>query len=109
MQPETSETRIRDYVRQANQMRGECGCAMGGKFFLAAAAVALVYLVHRIQSSPSDLVKQTLLALVGVFACSLVGKFIGIGMARIRLAFLHRQLNHLQLHTRTTTHVSLHE
>lgn len=81
---------------------------MGARFFLGAAGVAGGYLVHRILTH-HDVAKQILLSFVGVLLCALAGKFLGIGIARIRLAFLWRQLANLQAHARMPTHVSLHE
>lgn len=81
---------------------------MGGKFFLIALCPATVYVAQHSHLPIHDLLKRTLLVVLAVFAFSLVGKFMGIGIARIRFGLVWRQLDGLLQHARMT-HVSMHE
>jgi hypothetical protein len=66
----------------------ECGCRMGGMFFFAAAAVGVAYLVAIGPFSPWTAALAAGVAL----AASLLGKLIGLGVARLRLLWLERLL-----------------
>jgi len=80
------------YAARAKAYRNECGCAMGAAFFGA----SLLFLIvrgaalhfeangHRL----SALFYATLLML----GAAMLGKTVGIGIARIRLLLLHREL-----------------
>jgi hypothetical protein len=67
---------------------GECGCSMGGAFLLGASVIAGVYFAVGGGLNPSSALK----ALGGVFCVSLIGKAVGIGIARVRLLSLRRTL-----------------
>jgi hypothetical protein len=65
----------------------ECGCRMAGSFFVAAAALVIGYLVTTGMQAGAAVVGMGL-----VVAASLVGKAIGLGVARLRLRLLERRL-----------------
>jgi len=82
---------------------------MGGKFFLVSGCLAVAYLIQRLHAHVSGVPRLTFLLVLAVFAFSLLGKFIGIGIARIRLVLLWRHLDGLLEHARMKTHVSMHQ
>jgi hypothetical protein len=83
---------LRPYFEKAKSYRNECGCAMGGGFLIAAIAVVLL---HRIAFHPSrggHLLMSILQEIAFVFVACILGKAIGIGIARIRLSLLYRKI-----------------
>ncbi len=66
----------------------ECGCRMAGVFLAGAAGLTVAYLlaVQRLSLASS------LLALGFVFAMTLLGKLVGLSMARVRLLSLRRSV-----------------
>jgi len=83
---------LRPYVDRAKSYRNECGCAMGGKFAVAAFAVLILYgfAYHgfRVEHWLLDAAK----AVGCLWGAALLGKLMGIGLARIRLVLLGREL-----------------
>ncbi len=80
------------YVNQAKQYSTECGCAMGAKFLAVALGIFVIYFISAHNFEFINILKQLALGMLFLFAASTAGKFIGIGLARIRLAMLYRQL-----------------
>lgn len=73
----------------------ECGCSLGAKFLAISIAIFIVYVVYLIFFS--DLETANILALgpLGiffVFISGIVGKLIGIGIAKLKLALFYRNL-----------------
>jgi hypothetical protein len=81
--PEIDELRAR-----LASLASECGCTMGGVFLAIAVALAVVYFLVRGGFG----VQSGLAALGLVFLASVIGKLIGLGAARIRMARLRRIL-----------------
>jgi hypothetical protein len=88
--PEERES-LRPYVDRAKAYSNECGCSMGGAFLVASLGV-LVYGVLSGQLSRTDLAGTILEGAAFVFAAGIVGKLVGIGIARIRLQRMYREL-----------------
>ena len=80
------------YVEKAKAYRNECGCSTGAGFFGA----SLVFLVVRGIFFHFAANGRWLSAVFGatllVFGASILGKAFGIGVARIRLLLLYRDL-----------------
>jgi hypothetical protein len=85
--PET-DPRKAEFRRRIATLADECGCTMGGAFFVAAAALTLGYFVVKGGVDAGS----ALGGAVFVFAAALMGKAIGLGMARVRLLWLGRVL-----------------
>ena len=66
----------------------ECGCTMGGIFLVAATVVAIGWFVVNGGLG----IGSAVIAGILVFAASLVGKAIGLGIARIRMLRLRHEL-----------------
>lgn len=89
--PEEREN-LRPYLDRAKAYRNDCGCSMGGAFLLGALVLLgfhgfLFQGFERVGWLP-----EVLWGIAFIFCAGVVGKLIGIGIARIRLALLHRQL-----------------
>src|SRR5207237_914688 len=95
-------------VERANRLRAECGCAMGGRFFIISGCLAAVYLVQHFHAHLGTLLKMAALLSVAVFTSSIAGKLTGIAIARVRLRLLRRRFAALLTNARMKTHVCLH-
>lgn len=84
--------KLRPYLEKAKSLRSECGCTMGG-IFLTAAFVFLILdslYFHEIRSAGwlTTLLRGTAL----VLGANILGKVIGIALARVRLGLVYREL-----------------
>lgn len=84
-------------------LSGECGCRMAGAFLVGATALTVAYFVAVRRPSPGS----ALLAVGFVLAMSLLGKLVGLSVARIRLLALRRSVLR-RLSSREVRHVHLH-
>jgi hypothetical protein len=86
--------KLRPYVERAKSYRNECGCEMGGVFFTGAVVIVILdlFLIHGI--SGGGWLTGALRGSAFVFCASLLGKAIGIGVARLRLALMYKELRH---------------
>jgi len=80
------------YVDRVMKYRYERGCSLGAKFLLAAIGIFLIYFFHSHDFGLANLLKEIPLGLLFIFTSSIIGKLIGIGIARLRLALLYRYL-----------------
>ncbi|HYN82277.1 MAG TPA: hypothetical protein VES88_12300 [Gemmatimonadaceae bacterium] len=83
---------LRPYVDRAKAYHNECGCSTGGAFMVVSLGLVITrFVIDGIRKGEVlvDLFWGTLF----VFSASLIGKLIGIGVARIRLALLYRHLH----------------
>jgi hypothetical protein len=62
----------------------ECGCSMGGAWFTVATVIAIAIVL----ATGTVDVRLLLLLLVGVVGAGLLGKLVGLGIARARLVWL---------------------
>jgi hypothetical protein len=87
--------RLRPYIDKAHAYSAECGCALGGAFMVAATGALIPYgmLLHGFAGR--GVVISVLEAVGFVFAATIIGKFVGVGIARVRLALLCRRLRAL--------------
>jgi len=98
-----SDPRIVEIRSRMASLANECGCTMGGTFFAAAVALAVTYFL--IAGRPD--LGSGLLAIGFVFVASVVGKLVGLSVARIRLLWLRRVLT-ARLASVEVSHVHLH-
>lgn len=89
--PEKRES-LRPYVERAKFFRNECGCAMGGVFFVASLGFLILRCVFFTGFQASHSFVDVLLGAAFVLAASALGKLTGMGIARLRLALLYRRL-----------------
>lgn len=80
------------YVNRVKKYSSECGCSLGATFLMASIGVFIIYLFLSNGFGVANLLNQLLLGIFFIFTSSIVGKLIGIGMARIRLALLYKYL-----------------
>ena len=83
---------LRPYVDRAKALSGECGCSMGGAFMVTALVLVIVRTVASADPADARLMGRVLRGAAFIFAGGVVGKLVGIGIARVRLAWLYRQL-----------------
>jgi hypothetical protein len=83
---------LRPYADRAKSYRNDCGCAMGGKFTLAALAGLILYGFAYHGFRVEHWLLETAKAVGCLWGAALLGKLTGIGLARIRLARLGREL-----------------
>ena len=89
--PTDREERSR-YLENAKQYSTECGCSLGAKFLATSFGVFMIYVFLSNDFGIASLVKYILLGTVFVFTSGIAGKLIGIGVARIKLVLLYRDL-----------------
>jgi len=80
------------YVDRVKKYSNECGCSMGAKFLMASIGIFLIYFFHSNDCGIANLLKEFLFGMLFIFTSSIIGKLIGIGIARIRLARLSKYL-----------------
>ena len=76
------------YRRRASKYFNECGCSLGGFFLMLALAGSLFYWIF---FDPAFL--PSVKGIVLIVAATLLGKFTGIGIGRIKLLILFRKLS----------------
>ena len=90
--PEEREN-LRPYVDRAKAYANECGCTMGGVFAMVSVGLLIAYYLFFDGFGAGNLIVNGLTMATLVFSAGITGKLIGIGLARIRLALLYRQLH----------------
>lgn len=78
------------FVRKLKTYKNECGCKLGGIFAISAIIICLSYalLFHPISVFAG--IELIFWSAIVVMAAGLVGKGIGIGVARLKLTALYR-------------------
>jgi VIT1/CCC1 family predicted Fe2+/Mn2+ transporter len=84
--------RLRPYIEKAKAYRNECGCVTGGVFFVGALVLLILDGLFSHQITNGSWVGATLRGVAVAFVASLLGKAIGIGIARLRLVLTYREL-----------------
>jgi hypothetical protein len=85
------------FARKIEAYKNECGCKLGGIFAVSTIAISILYsLLFFNPVSVFAGIKMILWSAMAIVAAGLGGKFIGIGVARIKLMALYREL--LRLH-----------
>ncbi len=80
------------YFRQARAYKSECGCTMGGVFLMGALILLLLDILFFHVLSSGGWLSTGLEGTAFIFGASIVGKATGIVIARIRLAWMYREL-----------------
>lgn len=79
-------------VRTIRTYKNECGCKLGGIFAISAIIICIPYsLLSFTAISVFAGIKMLLWSAMVIVAAGLVGKGIGIGVARIKLMALYRK------------------
>ena len=86
------EAELRPLLDRAARYRRDCGCPVGAAFLVASLAVAVAFVARAPAGGIGALLTQVVVALLFVFVAGVVGKLLGIAVARIRLALLCRSL-----------------
>jgi len=84
----SDENEIRICREKIFKYRHECGCSTGGVFLVTAFILSVGYFVIMRRWS----IPAILAALGFIFVSAIIGKFTGIGIARIKLLLLIRSL-----------------
>jgi hypothetical protein len=91
LHPEDQE-RLRPYVDRAKRYSNECGCSMGGAFLVAALVSVLAYDLRAGRLDGAGPVITILIQAMLVLVAGMLGKLVGVAVARIRLAVMYREL-----------------
>jgi VIT1/CCC1 family predicted Fe2+/Mn2+ transporter len=83
---------LHPYVEKAKGYRNECGCMMGGAFFIGALTLLICDFLFFHQIVGGNWLAAVLRIAAFVLGASMLGKAIGISIARIRLALTYREL-----------------
>lgn len=103
--PAERET-LRAYVDRAKAYRNDCGCTLGGIFVVVTLAILILYGFGYRRLSVGHLLLDAVWATACLCSAALLGKMMGIGLARIRLMLLGRELRS-RYHGKEATHVNL--
>jgi hypothetical protein len=85
-------THILQETERIQQLREECGCSMGAKFMISSFAFLGIFFLFFAELTFPNVLIDIVFGLLFVFIASAVGKIIGIGLAKLRLAGLYRSL-----------------
>ncbi|HEV3038300.1 MAG TPA: hypothetical protein VHA33_11035 [Candidatus Angelobacter sp.] len=80
------------YVGKAKSYRNECGCTMGGVFAIGALMLLILRGIFFTHAGGGHWHAAILQGTAFVFGACMLGKGTGIGIARIRLGLLYRDL-----------------
>jgi hypothetical protein len=80
------------YMDKVKKYSSECGCSMGAKFLMVSIGIFLIYFFRSNDFGVANLLKEFLLGILFIFTSSIIGKLIGIGIARLRLVLLSKYL-----------------
>jgi hypothetical protein len=83
---------LRAYVEKAKAYRNECGCATGAAFFVASLLFLIVRGIFFHFATNGQWFSATIHATLLVLGATILGKAVGIGVARLRLLLLYRHL-----------------
>jgi hypothetical protein len=89
--PEETD-KLRPYVEKVKSYRNECGCAMGGVFLIGSLLLLVVDGLFFNGIIGGHWLTTALRGTAFAFGASIAGKATGIGVARIRLALMYREL-----------------
>lgn len=84
--------RLLPYIEKAKSYRNECGCTMGGAFAVGSIVLLILRGIFFSPSSGGHWIMAILQGTALFFGACILGKATGIGIARIRLGLLNREL-----------------
>jgi hypothetical protein len=89
--PASPDTRVAELRREIATQEAACGCELGSIFTFSALALFMAHLaVNDTSWSTAGALGRGVLWVVG---CSLVGKLLGLGWARLRVIQLREELH----------------
>ncbi|SRR5258708_382755 len=95
---ELDTTALTSWQTRLNKLYHECGCSLGATFLLAALAIYLFFAIPTPHFSFALFLGKLILGIIIVFISGTAGKFLGVGIARIRFKtackHLLNQLHH---------------
>lgn len=80
------------YIEKAKSYRNECGCTMGGAFAVGSIVLLILRGIFFSHSAHGHWIVALTQGTALVFGACILGKGTGIGIARIRLSLLNREL-----------------
>jgi hypothetical protein len=83
---------LRPYVAKARAYRNECGCSMGAAFFSASVVILVIRSAVFHFAVNGRWFMAIVHAILFTLGAAISGKLVGIGVARIRLLLLYRDL-----------------
>lgn len=83
---------LRPYAEKARAYRNECGCSMGAAFFSASIVILVIRSAVFHFAVNGRWFMVIVHAIVLMLGAAILGKLVGIGVARIRLLLLYRDL-----------------
>jgi hypothetical protein len=83
---------ILSYLDKVKKYSGECGCSLGAKFLVVSLGIFVIYFFAFNDFELANILKTILFGILFIFTSSIVGKLVGIWIARIRLALLYKFL-----------------
>jgi hypothetical protein len=83
---------LRPYAEKARAYRNECGCSMGAAFFSATIVILVIRSAVFHFAVNGWWFMAIVHAIVLMLGAAILGKLVGIGVARIRLLLLYRDL-----------------
>jgi hypothetical protein len=83
---------LRPYVEKARAYRNECGCSMGAAFFSASILILIIRSAVFHFAVNGRWFMAIVQAIGMMLGAAILGKLLGIGVARIRLVLLYRDL-----------------
>lgn len=83
---------LRPYVEKARAYRNECGCSMGAAFFSASILILIIRSAVFHFAVNGRWFMAIVQAIGMMLGAAILGKLLGIGVARIRLLLLYRDL-----------------
>jgi hypothetical protein len=89
--PEERE-KLLPYVEKAKSFRNECGCTLGGVFAVGSMVLLVLRGLFFTHAGGGHWIIAILQGTAFVFGACILGKGAGIGIARIRLGLLYREL-----------------
>ena len=97
----TSVKIIRDknfYLEKISKYKFECGCKLGAIFFTVT-LIMFIGIEFYIWLNPEIPINHTKINLIGpviIFTSAILGKLIGIGLAKIKLRIVYNKYNQLK-------------
>jgi hypothetical protein len=88
----TDRQRLLPFIDQARKLRAECGCAMSGAFFMAALAAGIAIVTFCREQFAAHWLSAIAAFIAALLLSAGIGKALGLGIARIRLALLYSHL-----------------
>lgn len=90
--PNDSKEKIQ-YVEKIKKYKTECGCSLGAKFLFGSGLLYIAYIIFLNDNKSLSFFKAAIVGLLFIFFLSIVGKLLGIGIAKIKLKILYKSMD----------------